>query len=520
MSRKAPGVKSSIALVAVVCVATPARADSFHIARALLAGNEGGAPAPAPPPADETPTILDVVGAATPITLPDLLQLAVRQAPALQRAQIDIEIAQAQVEAAWGVQDWNLDAKATATLSADDKGGGLSADLTKLVFPSGGTIDLHADVGYGYGPVTVMGVTSNVSDYTDNLSATITEPLMQGRGRGIVLSEQARAAIARDSATLSRQSAAITEVRDVVQAYWELVYAQRDLEIRHSSLELARERLRRTQAGISGGGLAKTEALAVEQVIASREEEVLASELGLVDQSIELRRLVGMEIGPKNLALSTQSDLGLPGKSWSLDQLVDEAYRTSPELALIAEQGKDATIQVEVTENGVLPTLDAALTLGTGGNDDTAGGALSQTAKLDNYAAIATLTYRKPLGNHAATGAARQARAERQKIAIDDADTRSQIAQALTESVLLAESAKKRIDLAATEIDLAQQNIVAEQARFQLGKSTNFDVLQRQNELEQAQLRQARAIIDWHKAATVIAAISGELLGDYGITVQ
>ena len=81
MSRKAPGAKSFVVLVAVVCVATPARAESFHRARPSRS-DAGGGPAPAPSPSvDETPTILVTVGPAMPIILPHLLQVAVRQSP-------------------------------------------------------------------------------------------------------------------------------------------------------------------------------------------------------------------------------------------------------------------------------------------------------------------------------------------------------------------------------------------------------------------------------------------------------
>jgi outer membrane protein TolC len=69
-------------------------------------------------------------------------------------------------------------------------------------------------------------------------------------------------------------------------------------------------------------------------------------------------------------------------------------------------------------------------------------------------------------------------------------------------------------------IDLANENIRVETDRFNLGKSTNFDVLNRQEELRQAELRKAQALIDWHKSETVVLALTGELLPTFGITVD
>jgi outer membrane protein TolC len=507
-----------------VLVAAPAaHADSFDFARTLLqADDKGGGSAPAP-----APTLGDLTGPATPVTLPDLLVLAVRQAPALELAKIDIEIAEAQIEQARGIEDWSAAAdlsvrrnvstlqQGTVTFSSTDTIVDATGSMSK-VFGWGGRLSIDGESRYKHS-TDDMG---SSDQYLDTITATYVEPILDGRGSDVVRSAVAQARIARDSAALLRTQSAIGVVRDVVSAYWELVFAQRDLEIRKSSLDLANERLRRTQAGIKGGGLARTEALEVELVVATRQEEVIGAELTVVDRSIELRRLVGMEIGPKQLALSTSTDLDVPSQSWDLDALLDNAFRTSPELALLTEQGKNATIEVEVTENGILPTLDLSVSAGPVGIDDSAYGAAKNMVVFDDYGAGLTLSYRQSIGNNAATGAARAARAQRQKIKIDETDARAQIAQSLTQAVLLAEAAVRRVEIAGKAIELAQQNIVAEQSRYSLGKSTNFDVLLRQDELKQAQLRESRAIIDWHKASTVIAAIDGDVLAQLGITLD
>ena len=54
-----------------------------------------------------------------------------------------------------------------------------------------------------------------------------------------------------------------------------------------------------------------------------------------------------------------------------------------------------------------------------------------------------------------------------------------------------ASAALASVALGDEAIGLAEQNITAEQKRFELGKSTNFEVLRRQDELEQSRLRQA-----------------------------
>src|SRR6185503_19522885 len=196
------------------------------------------------------------------------------------------------------------------------------------------------------------------------------------------------------------------------------------------------------------------------------------------------------------------------------------AIETSPELALLGVQDKDAVIAVEVAENGMLPQLDAALSLGPSGRSNKPSEALTNTVKFDEFAIGGSLTFRYELGHRAASGASRSARLAREKIQVNATDIRAQIAQTVAQAVATLELAARRVTLAQTAIDLAKKNIEVEQARFSLGKSTNFDVLQRQNELQQAELSKAQAEIDARKAEAALSALTGDLLAEYGIDVD
>src|SRR5439155_990932 len=87
---------SAVVALSLALMVGVARADLMT--RALAAG-ESGAGADA--------DLLSWAGAPQPITLPELLQLAVRQAPALQSARIDIAIAEAQIAETWARRDWH-----------------------------------------------------------------------------------------------------------------------------------------------------------------------------------------------------------------------------------------------------------------------------------------------------------------------------------------------------------------------------------------------------------------------------
>ena len=511
------------ALIAIVAIGQPARAEPGGFAlQLLLQGDEkGGGGAPGAPAT--APPLAAWAGPAKSTSLPELLQTAIRQTPALESARIDIAIAEARVLEASGVDDWKLTAEATGRRATQTFLGATSRSTTASVgadiiraLPTGGTIDLHAETAFD----ETEGGFSNSRLWSDAVTATITHPLFRGRGSATARAALHRAKLGRDTAALTRNQVAINAVQTIIASYWDLALAERQLAIRRAGLDLIRERRRLTQAGISGGKVAPSELLAVDQAVATQEELILTAEVAIVQRSIAVRRNSGLPIAAGAIALASGADASAAPRTATLEGSLRRAYETAPELQLLAVQDKDAAIVVEVTENGMLPRLDAALTLGPSGRDNRPSQAIKNMAKFDEFQISGTLSFEYDLGNRTARGANRAARLERDKIKVTATDVRAQIAEAVATQVASLELAARRIELASTAITLAKKNIDVEQARFTLGKSTNFDVLQRQNELQQAELTKAQAEIDARKAEASLAALTGDLLEEYGISVD
>ncbi len=492
-----------------------------RLARADQPGG-GGAAAPAP----TAPLLADVSGPAKSVSLADILQLTIRQAPALAQAKIDIEVAEAQIAQAQAWSEWAIRARAEGSTAyssqskAREDNVNLSASLARPL-ATGGTIGVSADGtwrrGRSFDPGDLLGITST---YSESVTATLTQPLLAGRGAALVHAAERTAATQRDASKVASRGAAIDAVRQVVLAYLDLVAAERDLEIRRASLGLAQERQRVTQAGIRGGGVARAELIPVDQAIATREEDVLAGELAVLDQSLTLRQLVQLPVARGDMLLASTGDLAIPARSWQQDALIEQALLTSPELARFAALEAGATIQVEVNENGILPSLDLQLSFGPSGSADGPLTAAKEMVTFDQYAASGALEYNSTWGRGAARAVARGQRARRESIRVSMIDVRSQIVAAVARAVAQVQVAERRYVIAARAVELAEQNLQVEKDRLSLGKSRNVEVLIRQDELRAAQLRSVRAVIDWHRAATAIAGLTGEILPQYGIELR
>jgi outer membrane protein len=505
-------------------------------------------PAAQPAPAKPAPTARSVsaepVSVVAPpgelLTLRDALAQAVKGNRTLTSAAIDVQIAEAKVDQAKGVDDFVIDGRLDVStlrtrpiagalfqnLSDDriDLSGGITRGLG-----TGGRVGVRANVAYNRqvsrfqicsDPAMTMCMDQEQSSESYQIVPQITlfQPLLRGYGSN----NQARAAIRRADAQqtiaeLQRGQIAGNVVRDVVTAYWELAYAQRNVEIERAALALGREQLRITQAKLDVGVGARTDIAAVEQSIAEREATLLAAELAVSERGYELRALIGMEITAKSLGLAAADRLEPSGGDLSLDEAITRAMSANPELTVVRARGEAAEIEVEVTKNGLLPQLDFTANAGPLGNSNDFGDALSKIGSFETYQVSAGLVFEMPLGNRAAEGAHAAARGELHKVKLNQQDLEAQISVQTARAVNLVATARAQLQALETASRLAQVNLDAEQARFDVGKSTNFDVLQRQEELAQAELKRARAQADYMKALATLQTLTGDILPSYGV---
>ena len=527
-NRPSTGLGPAATLLLVIGLAVPtavhAQGDPAPVPPTKAAPAANTAAPAAPPAPTPTPPSIDPAPADTSVdamSLTQILEVAVQQKPSLEQATIDVEIAEAAMLQALGLDDWILDATGSwvstrqETLNLESNTFALEGNLSRRL-STGGTLRLHADSSYSRGTLNAQ----DFGIYQHTVSAQLSQPLWRGRGKQITYAERDRARNTRDAAALDRRVQAIAAVREVVSAYWELAYAWRDLEIRKSGLALTQERLRNTQAGIDAGAIAPIEALAVQQSILASEGQILDAEQSISRRSLNLRQLAGLEIGLHDLDMRVSAPASLPEHSFDVDALLVRAMAGSPTLARLQVLERGAKLEVELAENGLLPELDLVVSFGPTGSDGNPGRALINMVSFDDLEMSANLTYRRSLQRRATKGSYAQARARLRKQVIGTKDVEAQITVQLVLAAKRAQTAQKRFELGARAIDLAKQNVEAEKSRFELGGATNFDVLQRQDELQQAQLQQARSLIDFLDALAQLDAITGDILSVYGIALD
>jgi outer membrane protein TolC len=456
----------------------------------------------------------------------------------LQRERILIETSEATLLAARGVFDFRLvgdlafQRTTTPPLTAEDIAGGFRDTITANLgvvrqLETGGNlrVDLRTNTNrtnsrFECGTITSMALQSACTFYGSNLDLTFTHPLLRGFGTNVALAAVRRQRIQRDQALLNRQTRAANILRDVITSYWELAYASRDLAIRQSAVELAREQLRITKAQIDVGRLAPVDAAAVERAIGERLQEVALSEQAVFFRSLELRRLFGLPTATTVAAFAAAEVPQGGPRDINIDQEVQRALEMNPQLRALRLGLQLSEVDLATAASSLRPRLDFVGRIGSTGRRPEFADALETTLGFDQATWSAGLTFDLPIGNRTAKGQMRAAELGTQRVRLEATDFELALRDLVIRLAAQIRTASRRVELARATVGYAQQNLEAERARFSVGRSTNNDVLLRQQELKAEEIRELRATVDLLVNETALLASTGEILERYNLSLK
>ncbi|MEK7405671.1 MAG: efflux RND transporter permease subunit [Acidobacteriota bacterium] len=348
----------------------------------------------------------------------------------------------------------------------------------------------------------------------------------------------------------------------VEQAYWDLVAAREDVEVKRDSVEWAREQLARNRRMIESGVLAPVELSASEAELERRRDTYYASLGTLTEAENALKSLVAAgrdEALWSEEIIPTESRTPEPAGMDDLRQAVAAALKQRPELRAIAGRKEANDIQKQMNAEQVKPQLNLVAgyaNSGLGGTAAARENPFSESSRL-SATRINELSARAGLEPLPATtfGGALPAilvggygtalsnvfsgrfQTLQAGVALD-LNLRNRTAEAnLTQSVIAErrlkleqtraeqlieaqvrnalqalETARQRIAAASASARAARDKLDSETRLFQSGESTNFLVLTRQNEYADSRRREVVARLEANKAVARLRQALGTTL--------
>ena len=468
---------------------------------------------PAPTAAPES----DVV----PLRLEDVVALAGRNAPALRQARLSALATEGGVIEAGGMYDPVFFADLTYSYLEQPTSGFFST-----FFPENETTTITGNQGLR--GMLLSGATYEVSlreqdqsanflaeDQADvSFSAAFTQPLLRG-GWELVTDQQRRTAEnSREEGYEGVRQAATDSVQAAVDAYWDLLFAIEDVKVKEFGVTLAEESKAVTEARFKVGSVAEVEVVQTEAEIASREDALLTARNTVRQAQDRLRLLI------------TEFE-GQDGSDWTVDfqpiSELPEAIATSMnwEAALnvaLDQRGdlrqervrvRQAEMDWQVAQRNTDPKLDLVLSGNSFGQDTAVGGAFSPVRKFEFPGYSIGLVFEMPIGNRSFRGAESRTRATYLLRLQSMQDLQNQIASEVRDAVRAVNFFSDRVAATAKAKRVAARQLDAEQRRLREGVSTNFQVLQFQDDLLAAQSAELGALTSYAKAVTKLNTVQG-----------
>ncbi len=399
----------------------------------------------------------------------------------------------------------------------------------------------RVDVSYSVGRNRSNSVFQSLNPSWDNtLAISIVQPLLRGRGREAAAAELL---LARANERVSAEAfrAQVEGVLlQVEQAYWQLVFAQRDLEVKQLSVQLAREQLERTRAQVEVGLIAPVEVTQAEVQVAARETDLINARNALEDARDALRALLRAEALPAgwDTPIEPIEAPTVEPRTIDLDSEVRAALARRPEVAQAAAAIRARNVQVAASRDALQPRVDLLAQVSTNGIGGDLivregfpgrvvevipggyGDAVDQLFGLDFVSWRVGLNVSLPLGNSTAQGQYAQATIAEDQARARLESVRQQIELEVRRAVRGVQAAAEAAAAARKTRELAERQLAIETDRFEVGMSTNFEVLQFQDDLAAARSAELQALIRYRLARAELERATGRLLEDYGLRLQ
>lgn len=302
------------------------------------------------------------------------------------------------------------------------------------------------------------------------------------------------------------------------QAYWRLVRAREGLGVARESLALAETLLERAKVEVEAGTLEPVEVTQAKAGVALRRDAVIAAEaeVGNAEDALE-RALLFDPKDPFGVELVPLADAEASLEKVALEPHLEIARKQRPELEALGLARESQRGNVKVARNALLPQVDLVGSAGVGGLDPSWSATNSQLgSELDSqYRWSAGVLVSFPIGNHAARSQRDAAELSLKQLELATQDLEVQIDQEVRSAVRAVNSSYERVEASRVAVQLAEEQLRAEQLRLEAGLSTTFEVLRLQNDLVAAREQLIRAGTDYQTSRLALERADGTIAQRY-----
>jgi outer membrane protein len=359
--------------------------------------------------------------------------------------------------------------------------------------------------------------------YRSNLRLSFTQPLVRNRAIDTNRQSILTAEINRRIADVSLRAATVNTVANTKNAYWDYVYTVQAVEAAKTSLALAQKLVEDNKVKVEIGTLAPLDIVTAQAEAATRQQNLVTAEANKRTAELVLKRLIVN--GTSDPIWSTSiNPVDRPptnvAENIDLEAALKTALENRTDLVTARRNLEVSDVSLKYQHVQTLPQVDltAYYTMaGTGGtilerkNAATGavitpltpggyGDALSQLFKREQPTWNVQVAVSYPIGTSAQEATYARTKVQYQQSLAQLKALELTVATDLTNQALTVQSSFQQVQTAGVSRDLSQKRLEAEQSKFEVGMSTNYNVVLAQRDFTDAQNSELRAILNYRKA--------------------
>jgi outer membrane protein TolC len=373
-----------------------------------------------------------------------------------------------------------------------------------------------------------------------SLGLTVTQPLLRGFGSTLNRRFIRIAANQQRISSLVFQQQLIMTVYGVVRLYTDLAALYEDLKVKEETLRLAEKLYSDTKAQVEEGTLAPVELTRANASVFSSRQAVINAR-GLLEEEEAIVKNVLTRTGNgdpevEGARLIPTDSLIIPAREQirPVQDLMAEAMNR-PDVAQAGLQVENSQIGLIGSRNARLPEIDlvgVAQNNGLGGplnpfspNPSPSltggyGGVLDQifTRKYPTYGIGVQVTL--PIHNRIAEADLARDEIQLRQSQVRVQQLRNQARLEVEDALIAMRRARSSYEAAQQATALQQESLEAEQAKFEVGASTSFFVIQYESLLAQAKSTEVAAKSAYVKAKAALDRATGTILEENHISMD
>jgi outer membrane protein len=385
-----------------------------------------------------------------------------------------------------------------------------------------------------------------------NFRATLTQHLLQGFGMGLNNRFIRVARNNREITDVSFRNQVIETISQIENIYWDLVNAYETVKAKERSVALAQKTLSDNQKQVQIGTLAPLEVVRAQSTVATNQQALIVAQTNLQYQQLLMKNALSRTLSDPVLAAAPvipTDTMAIPAEEpvSPVQDLINDALSHRPDLAQSRIDLTNREITRKAAANGMLPTVDLvafyggsglgglqnplatcgspgvnplfctpAGTLPTHGYGDTVSNLVNSSAPDKGMG----LSINIPIRNRSAQADQMRSELELRQAEMRLQQLQNQVAIQVRNAQYAVQQNRAQVEAAEKALELAQQSLDAEQKKYALGASTNFNVLQTETDLATADSNRVQARTTYEKSRVELDRVTGYTLVRNGIVLD